>query len=47
LDLERREMNETRETATADMYPAIPGLVGDIASCRAEHSISFAQMRGH
>jgi hypothetical protein len=31
LDHERREMNENRETATADMYPAIPHVAGDSA----------------
>ncbi|MFP4438590.1 MAG: hypothetical protein ACLFVO_15205 [Chloroflexaceae bacterium] len=39
-------MSETRETANADMYPAIPGLVGNIASGRVEDSISFSQIRG-
>jgi hypothetical protein len=34
-------MNETRETASAGMYPAIPGLAGDIASGRAEEAILF------
>jgi hypothetical protein len=31
LDHECREMSETRETANADRYQAIPGLAGDIA----------------
>jgi len=32
-------MSERRETANADMDQAIPGLVADIASGRAEDSI--------
>jgi len=34
-------MSEHREAASADMYQAIPGLVGDIASGRAEADILF------
>jgi hypothetical protein len=36
-------MSETRETTTADMDQAIPRLVGDIASSRAEDIVSFSQ----
>jgi hypothetical protein len=36
-------MSETRETAHAGMQQAISGLVGDIASVRAEDTSSFAQ----
>ncbi|MFP4438478.1 MAG: hypothetical protein ACLFVO_14645 [Chloroflexaceae bacterium] len=39
MDHEHREMNEKHETTNADMYPAIPGLAGDIASGRAEEAI--------
>jgi hypothetical protein len=34
-------MNETRETATAERYQAIPHLAGDIASDRVEDSLLF------
>jgi hypothetical protein len=36
LDHEYHDMNETRETATADVYPAIARSAGDIAASRAE-----------
>jgi hypothetical protein len=36
-------MNEPRETANADIHQTISGLVGDIASGRAEETRSFAQ----
>ncbi|MFP4438692.1 MAG: hypothetical protein ACLFVO_15735 [Chloroflexaceae bacterium] len=36
-------MSETRETATADRYQAIPRLAADIASGRAEDTRSFSQ----
>jgi len=36
-------MNENRETTSADMYPAIPHLAGDIAAGRAEETRSFSQ----
>jgi hypothetical protein len=36
-------MSEIRETAHADMHQAIPGLVADIASGRAEKTRSFSQ----
>jgi len=34
-------MSETRETADADMYQAIPRLAGDIACGRAEDYMLF------
>jgi hypothetical protein len=37
------EMSETRETVNADIYQAISGLVGDIASGREEKTRSFSQ----
>jgi len=40
-------MSETRETANADMYPAIPGLAGDIASGRAEEAIFIHKNFAH
>jgi hypothetical protein len=42
LDHEHREMNETRETATADVYPAIACSAGVIASGRAEDIVYHA-----
>ncbi|MFP4440902.1 MAG: hypothetical protein ACLFVO_27010 [Chloroflexaceae bacterium] len=39
MDHEHHEMNETRETANAAMYPPIPHLAGNIASGRAEETI--------
>jgi len=36
-------MSEHRETANAAMQQTIPGLVGDIASGRAEETRSFSQ----
>jgi hypothetical protein len=36
-------MNETRETANADRYPAIPRLAEDSAAGRAEETRSFSQ----
>jgi len=36
-------MSEHRETANADMHQAIPRLVGNIASGRAEDSFSCSQ----
>jgi len=36
-------MSENRETANADMEPAIPPLAGDIAAGRAEVARSFSQ----
>jgi hypothetical protein len=47
LDHEHHEMSETRETANADMYPAIPGLAGDIASGRAEEAIFIHKNFAH
>jgi len=41
LDHENHETSENRETANADIYPAISRLVGDIASGRAENPILF------
>jgi hypothetical protein len=41
LDHKRRDMSEQRETTSADMQQAIPGLMGNIASGRAEQDISF------
>jgi len=43
LDHEQHEISENRETANADMDPAIPRLVGDIASGSAEEARSFSQ----
>jgi hypothetical protein len=36
LDHEQHDMSETRETANADMYQAIPRLAGNTASRKAE-----------
>jgi hypothetical protein len=36
-------MNEIRETANAERYPAIPHVAGDIASGRVEKTRSFSQ----
>jgi hypothetical protein len=37
-------MSEHHEAASAAMYPAIPHLVGDIASGRAEETSFFTQI---
>jgi len=39
LDHEHHDMNEPRETTTAERYPAIPHVAGDIAFGRAEEAI--------
>jgi hypothetical protein len=36
-------MREPRETASADLHPAIPRLAGDIASGRAEVTWFFSK----
>jgi hypothetical protein len=43
LDHEHRDMNETRETANADVYQAIARSVKDSASGRAEDIVSCSQ----
>jgi hypothetical protein len=44
LDHEYHEISENRETANADMQQAIPGLVGDSASGRAEEISLFTKI---
>jgi hypothetical protein len=39
-------MSEQRETANAEIYPAIPHVAGDIASDRAEEPRSFSRKFG-
>jgi hypothetical protein len=43
LDHEHHEISEKRETANADVYPAISRSVEDIAAGRAEETIFFTK----